>query len=89
MSTEKEGEGMKNVTIDLGYRKATGHYHSNGGGFVESTATVDATVYVGKDARISGTARVSGTAKIVRRAMKKKDKTDRGGGDIKRNNDTQ
>ncbi len=38
------------------------HRHPNGGGWVEDTATVDETAYVGPDARVFETARVSGSA---------------------------
>ncbi len=41
-----------------------GSYHSNGGGFVASTAKVDPTVYVGKNARVLGYSTVSGNAVI-------------------------
>ena len=40
----------------------TWHQHSNGGGWVENTATVDDTAFVGPDAVVSGDARVSGIA---------------------------
>ncbi len=45
--------------------------HSNGGGFVQSTATVAATAYVGPNARVLGTARVSDNARIEGRAVVK------------------
>jgi carbonic anhydrase/acetyltransferase-like protein (isoleucine patch superfamily) len=38
--------------------------HSNGGGWVASTASVDATAYVGPNAQVLGTAKVSGNARI-------------------------
>lgn len=41
-----------------------GKAHSNGGGFVASTAKVDASVYVGKNAKVLGYATVSGNAVI-------------------------
>lgn len=40
------------------------HRHPNGGGWVEDTATVDETAYVGPDARVYGAARVSGNAEV-------------------------
>ena len=40
------------------------HYHSNGGGLVQDTATVESTAYVGKNAQVSGSAQVSGTAHV-------------------------
>ena len=48
-----------------------GKQHSNGGGFVQSTATVDATAYVGPNARVLGTARVRNNARIEGRAVVK------------------
>ncbi|MBN1924904.1 MAG: T9SS type A sorting domain-containing protein [Prolixibacteraceae bacterium] len=41
-----------------------GKYHSNGGGWVASTASVDASVYVGPNAQVLGSAKVSGNARI-------------------------
>jgi hypothetical protein len=41
-----------------------GHAHSNGGGFVENSATVASTAYVGPNARVLGSANVSGYARI-------------------------
>ena len=60
------------VTIDGAVMKqyadnravSQGHYHSNGGGFVASTANVADSVYVGKNARVLGWATVSGNAVI-------------------------
>ena len=43
---------------------ARGSRHENGGGFVASTAKVDASVYVGPNARVLGYATVSGNARI-------------------------
>ena len=43
---------------------ATGRPHENGGGFVESTATVDTTAYVAKTAIVCGTAKVKDNARI-------------------------
>lgn len=43
---------------------AQGKAHPNGGGFVASTATVDASVYVGPNAKVLGYAKVSGNAVI-------------------------
>ena len=52
-----------------GYRKADsgipGAPHSNGGGFVANTATVDATAYIGPNAQVLDQARVTGDAKIL------------------------
>ncbi|MBQ8515577.1 MAG: hypothetical protein IJ496_09285 [Ruminococcus sp.] len=47
-------------SIDTQY----GSYHANGGGFVASTASVDASVYVGKDAKVLGYATVTGNAVV-------------------------
>jgi carbonic anhydrase/acetyltransferase-like protein (isoleucine patch superfamily) len=38
--------------------------HPNGGGMVQSTASVDASVYVGPDARVSGTAVLQGNVRV-------------------------
>ena len=38
------------------------HVHPNGGGLVEDTAYVEASVFVGEDAQVFGYARVSGDA---------------------------
>lgn len=38
------------------------HQHENGGGWVQYTATVEKTAYVGPSARVYGAARVSGAA---------------------------
>ena len=46
-----------------------GANHSNGGGFVASTATVASTAYVGPKAVVLGTAQVTGTARIEGKAM--------------------
>jgi len=48
-----------------------GGFHANGGGFVQTGATVDATAYVGKNARVLGTARVEGNARVEGRAVVK------------------
>jgi UDP-3-O-[3-hydroxymyristoyl] glucosamine N-acyltransferase len=40
------------------------HVHSNGGGLVQDTCTVDSSAYVGPDARVSGNAQVSGDAQV-------------------------
>ncbi len=42
----------------------TGHVHSNGGGWVANTATVQTSAYVGPKARVLGTAKVYGNARI-------------------------
>ncbi|PYG87521.1 dockerin type I repeat protein [Ruminiclostridium sufflavum DSM 19573] len=48
-----------------------GAYHSNGGGFVASTASVAASVYVGPDAKVLGNAVISGNARIEDHAVVK------------------
>ena len=48
---------------------ATGRPHGNGGGFVEGTATVDSTAYVGVDAVVCGTAKVKGNARVFGNAQ--------------------
>ena len=40
------------------------HRHPNGGGWVQDTASVDETAYVGPDAEVSGTAWVYGNARV-------------------------
>ncbi|MBQ7132768.1 MAG: hypothetical protein IJO29_09355 [Oscillospiraceae bacterium] len=40
------------------------HNHSNGGGLVSDSATVDSTVYVGPNAKVLGSATVTGNARI-------------------------
>ena len=40
------------------------HNHSNGGGLVSDSATVDASVYVGPNAKVLGSATVTGNARI-------------------------
>ncbi|MEY5025558.1 MAG: hypothetical protein RLZZ244_1086, partial [Verrucomicrobiota bacterium] len=40
------------------------HAHPNGGGWVENSATVDVSAYVGPNAKVLGTARVTGSARI-------------------------
>ena len=40
------------------------HQHSNGAGWVQDTATVDSTAYVGPNARVMGTAQVRNNARI-------------------------
>ena len=40
------------------------HQHSNGGGWVQDTATVDSTAYVGPNARVAGSAQVKNNARI-------------------------
>lgn len=41
-----------------------GHWHSNGGGWVDNRATVAATAYIGPRAAVFGTATVTGNARI-------------------------
>lgn len=52
---------------ESGYQKPTavgGRWHSNGGGWVDSRATVDASAYVGPRAAVYGSSRVTGNARI-------------------------
>jgi hypothetical protein len=56
-------EGFQAVT------NPNGAPHSNGGGFVASTATVDATAYVGPNARVLGTSQVRNNACVEGRAI--------------------
>ena len=55
------GAGIKQVQGNI---SAHGSAHPNGGGFVASTAKVDASVYVGKNAKVLGYASVSGNSVI-------------------------
>jgi len=48
----------------LNWSKGTGYYHSNGGGWVDNTATVHSTAYVGPNAMVLGSARVYNNARI-------------------------
>lgn len=57
-----EGAGIQQRQSNGGMQQ--GSYHPNGGGFVASTASVDASVYVGKNAKVLGYATVSGNARI-------------------------
>jgi hypothetical protein len=45
-------------------RRAPGHRHANGGGWVDDRATVEASVYVGPRAIVSGASKLSGSARI-------------------------
>jgi len=63
--TGAKPEGFQTHTYPAGSR------HSNGGGFVQNTATVAATAYVGPNARVLGTARISDNARIEGRAVVK------------------
>lgn len=66
-SIEITGADIKYREVDTSY--IDGHIHSNGGGFVASTAQVDESVYVAPDAKVLGYARVSGNAKILDHAV--------------------
>ena len=44
--------------------ESTWHQHPNGGGWVENTARVDASAYVGPDAVVYGDAWVFGNARV-------------------------
>ncbi|MCM1530085.1 MAG: DUF6055 domain-containing protein [Alistipes sp.] len=57
-----EGAGIQQRQSSGGMQQ--GSYHPNGGGFVASTASVDASVYVGKNAKVLGYATISGNARI-------------------------
>lgn len=52
--------GYNNMKTDY----PTGKYHTNGGGWIASTATVSTTAYVGPNAQILGSATVLGNARI-------------------------
>jgi carbonic anhydrase/acetyltransferase-like protein (isoleucine patch superfamily) len=53
-------EQLQSIFIDATLE--TWHQHTNGGGWVQNTATVDESAYVGKNALVYGNARVLGTA---------------------------
>ena len=59
-----EGAGIKSRPLNM-----NGSRHANGGGFVASSARVDASVYVGPNAAVIGNATVSGNAVIDGYAM--------------------
>ena len=50
--------------MDIG----SNHQHSNGGGWVDNTATVDASVYVGSNATVKGKAKVQGNVRLFHNA---------------------
>jgi len=47
-----------------GYRKGSGHAHSNGGGWVADSASVADSVYVGPNAMVLGNANLSGNVRV-------------------------
>ncbi len=49
--------------------KKNGHLHSNGGGFVQNSATVASTVYVGPYAMVLGNSNLSGTVRVDNTAL--------------------
>ena len=53
------------IAVLCGGAGTAGSFHSNGGGFVQSTAAVADTAHVGKMAVVCGTAKVEGHAKIL------------------------
>ncbi|MBR4627305.1 MAG: hypothetical protein IKO47_06355 [Ruminococcus sp.] len=57
-----EGADIKQSFYSI--NESSGRRHSNGGGFVANTATVDDSVYVGRDAKVLGYATVTGNARI-------------------------
>jgi carbonic anhydrase/acetyltransferase-like protein (isoleucine patch superfamily) len=58
-------EGATPANRQLAWSKnASGHYHSNGGGWVDNSATVSSTAYVGPNARVLGNAKVYNYAQI-------------------------
>ena len=63
--TGAKPEGFQTVT------NPAGAPHSNGGGFVQSTAAVASTAYVGPNAKVLGTAQVQNNARIEGRAVVK------------------
>ena len=57
------------IAVLCGGAGTAGSFHSNGGGFVQSTANVADTAHVGKMAVVCGTAKVEGRAKIMGNAQ--------------------
>lgn len=57
-------EGAVPAKRQLDWNTASGHTHSNGGGWVSNSATVNSTAYVGPNARVLGTAKVYNYARI-------------------------
>lgn len=47
-----------------GYSKGSGHTHSNGGGWVSDSASVDSSVYVGPNAMVLGSAKLTGNVRV-------------------------
>ena len=56
------------TTFDFGYGPVPAHQHTNGGGWVADSATVDNTAYVGANARVFGQAQVYGQAQVFGQA---------------------
>ena len=57
------------IAVLCGGAGTAGSFHSNGGGFVQSTAAVADTAHVAKTAVVCGTAKVEGRAKIMGNAQ--------------------
>lgn len=73
---EVELDGVVPEGYQAGFRSVdgvAGAAHSNGGGFVASTASVDATAYVGPHAFVMDRARVTGTARVEGKAVLRDD----------------
>ncbi|HRR75550.1 MAG TPA: DUF6055 domain-containing protein [Ruminococcus sp.] len=52
-----------------GYSKGKGHIHPNGGGWVDDSASVADSVYVGPDAMVLGNAKLSGSVRVEDHAV--------------------
>ena len=50
--------------FNFGFGLVDAHQHSNGGGWIQNTASVEASVFVGPDAQVYGSARAYGSAQV-------------------------
>lgn len=64
-------EGLQNPANFRSQLKTNGHLHANGGGWVQNSATVANSVYVGPHAMVLGNANISGQVRIENTALVK------------------
>ena len=75
VSSYKDGEERRRYPYEVkisgadvqqsgGYSKDAGHIHSNGGGWVSNSASVDDSVYVGPNAMVLGDAKLTGNVRV-------------------------
>src|SRR3989304_8511222 len=50
--------------FNFGFGLVDAHQHSNGGGWIQNTSSVEAFVFVGPDAQVYGSARAYGSAQV-------------------------